>query len=165
MLEDAFAHHVWATLRLIDACMALSPNQLETAVPGTYGTIVETMRHLVGSDAWYLFRLSREGTPPIDDEHQSLPKLRAAVVERGAAWTQVLAANPDPDALVMGLAEDGTEVFWPTSIRVAQVLHHGTDHRSQICTALTTLGVEPPSIDVWDFGEQDGRLVEGQPPS
>ena len=165
MLEDAFAHHVWATLRLIDACMALSPDQLETAVPGTYGSILETTRHLVGSDSWYLFRLSREGTPPTDEEHHSLPELRAAVVARGAAWSQVLAANPDPDALVVGVADDGTEVFWPTSIRIAQALHHGTDHRSQICTALTTLGVEPPSIDVWDFGEQDGRLVEGKPPS
>ena len=36
-------------------------------------------------------------------------------------------------------------------IRLAQALHHGTDHRSQICTALTTLGVEPPEIDVWAF--------------
>ena len=50
-------------------------------------------------------------------------------------------------------------------IRLAQARHHGTDHRSQICTALTTLGVEPPSIDVWDFGAQDGRVVEIPPSS
>jgi uncharacterized damage-inducible protein DinB len=49
------------------------------------------------------------------------------------------------------------------SIRLAQALHHGTDHRSQICTALTTLGVEPPFIDVWDFGGVDGRVVELPP--
>jgi uncharacterized damage-inducible protein DinB len=49
------------------------------------------------------------------------------------------------------------------SIRLAQVLHHGTDHRSQICTALTTLGVDPPDIDAWDFGLQDGRVVEIPP--
>jgi uncharacterized damage-inducible protein DinB len=48
-------------------------------------------------------------------------------------------------------------------IRLAQALHHGTDHRSQICTALTTLGVEPPAIDVWDFGVQDGRVTEVLP--
>ncbi len=50
-------------------------------------------------------------------------------------------------------------------VRLAQALHHGTDHRSQICTGLTTLGVEPPAIDVWDFAEQDGRLFEVPPPS
>ena len=54
LLEDAFAHHVWATLRLIDTCLALSPEQLETSVPGTYGSILETMRHLVGGDSSYL---------------------------------------------------------------------------------------------------------------
>jgi uncharacterized damage-inducible protein DinB len=43
------------------------------------------------------------------------------------------------------------------------VVHHGTDHRSQVCTALTTLGIEPPLIDVWDFGEQDGRVLEVPP--
>jgi uncharacterized damage-inducible protein DinB len=46
------------------------------------------------------------------------------------------------------------------SIRLAQALHHGTDHRSQICTALTSLGVEPPFIDVWDYGEQMGTVTE-----
>jgi hypothetical protein len=35
----------------------------------------------------------------------------------------------------------------------------------QICTALTTLGVEPPAIDVWDFGLQAGRVVEVPPTS
>ena len=49
------------------------------------------------------------------------------------------------------------------SIRLAQALHHGTDHRSQMCTALTTLGVEPPAIDVWDFGAEDGRVFETPP--
>jgi hypothetical protein len=28
---------------------------------------------------------------------------------------------------------------------------------------LTTLGVQPPFIDVWDFGEQDGRVTETPP--
>jgi uncharacterized damage-inducible protein DinB len=37
-LVDAFDHHVWATLQLIDACSELSPEQLATTVPGTYGS-------------------------------------------------------------------------------------------------------------------------------
>ena len=53
----------------------------------------------------------------------------------------------------------------PVGIRLAQALHHGTDHRSQICTALTTLGVEPPGIDVWDYGVEAGRVTETEPTS
>jgi uncharacterized damage-inducible protein DinB len=44
-------------------------------------------------------------------------------------------------------------------------LHPGFDHRRQICTALTTLGAEPPAIDVRDFGLEDGRVVEIPPAS
>ena len=165
LLGDAFAHHVWATLRLIDACLALSPDQLGTAVPGTYGSILETVRHLVGADSWYLFTMTGERTFLIDEDRTDLPELRAAMEGHGAAWSRVLAEDPDPDALVMGRSDDGSEIYAPVGIRLAQALHHGTDHRSQICTALTTLGVEPPSIDVWDFGLQDGRVVEVPPTS
>ena len=61
--------------------------------------------------------------------------------------------------------EEGYERDATIGIRLAQALHHGTDHRSQICTALTTLGVEPPSIDVWEFGAQTGLVVEIPPTS
>jgi uncharacterized damage-inducible protein DinB len=51
LFGDAVAHHVWATLRVIDVCLDLSPEQLETAVPGTYGSILDAMRHTVGADS------------------------------------------------------------------------------------------------------------------
>jgi uncharacterized damage-inducible protein DinB len=56
------------------------------------------------------------------------------------------------------LRDDGSESYAPLSVRLAQALHHGSDHRSQICTTLTTLGIEPPDIDVWAMAEQQGRL-------
>ena len=67
LLRDPFAHHVWATLRLLDTCIGLSPEQLGTVVPGTYGSILETMRHLVGGDSSYLFALTGGRIPAIDE--------------------------------------------------------------------------------------------------
>lgn len=165
MLEDAFAHHVWATLRLIDACLALGPEQLETSVPGTYGSILETTRHLVGSDCWYLFRMTGDRSHNIDEDHMDLSELRAAMEGNASKWSAILAEGRDPDAILIGSNDDGSETHASTSIRIAQVLHHGTDHRSQICTALTTLGMEPPAIDVWAYGEHSGRVVEVPPTS
>jgi uncharacterized damage-inducible protein DinB len=165
VLKDAFAHHVWATLRLVDACLALSPQQLETAVPGTYGSILDTVRHLVGADSSYLFVTSGERTPLIDEDHMGLPELRATMEGHGGAWSRLVRGDVDPDAVLVRHRDDGSETRAPMSIRLAQALHHGTDHRSQICTALTTLGAEPPLIDVWDFGLQDGRVVEVLPTS
>jgi uncharacterized damage-inducible protein DinB len=54
LLADAFRHHVWATIRLLDTCAALDEEQLGTAVPGTYGSIIDTLRHLVDGDVFYL---------------------------------------------------------------------------------------------------------------
>ena len=66
LLEDAFAHHVWTALRLFDSCLALSPEQLETAVSGTYGSILDTMRHtmrhIVGRTP-ALFRMGGDRPP------------------------------------------------------------------------------------------------------
>ena len=165
VLEDAFAHHVWATLRVIDVCLDLSPEQLETSVPGTYGSILETTRHLVGADSSYLFATTGERSHLIDEDRMDLPELRAAMEGHGAAWSSLLAQDLDPDAVLVRRHDDGSETHTTMGLRLAQALHHGTDHRSQICTALTTLGVEPPAIDVWAFGEQDGRVVEVPPTS
>jgi uncharacterized damage-inducible protein DinB len=163
LLGDAFGHHVWATLTLVDTCLSLSPAQLATAVPGTYGSILETMRHLVGADSSYLFVLIGGHVPEIDEDHMDLPELRVAMEGNGTAWSSLLAQDFDPDSVVVRHRDDGSESHAPMGIRLAQALHHGTDHRSQICTALTVLGVEPPAIDAWDFAAHDGRLVEVPP--
>jgi uncharacterized damage-inducible protein DinB len=166
LLEDAFAHHVWATLRLVDTCLALNTEQLETRVPGTYGSILDTMRHLVGSDSWYLFDITGDRVRRIDEDQMDLPQLRSAIEADGIAWSTFLDQELDPDAVLKEVDEDdGFERDATVGVRLAQALHHGTDHRSQICTALTTLGVEPPAIDVWDFGLQVGRVVEFPPTS
>ena len=163
-MQDAFAHHVWATLRLIDACAALGPEQLETAVPGTYGSITGTMRHLVGADSWYLFDITGDPARRIEEGEMGLPELRVAMEADDLAWSAFLATDPDPDRVVKEVDEtDGYEKDATIGIRLAQALHHGSDHRSQICTALTTLGVDPPAIDAWDFGLQAGTVVETMP--
>ena len=89
-----------------------------------------------------------------------LPQLRTSMELNGLAWSELLAGEIDPDEIVSVHREDGSETHAPRGIRIAQALHHGTDHRSQICTALTSLGIEPPAIDVWDYGQQAGRVTE-----
>src|SRR6476659_11219874 len=95
-MEDAFAHHVWATLTLADACLALPSEQLATTVPGTYGSIHDTMRHIVGADASYLVVTSGGSFPRIDEESMTLAELRAQMATHGDAWRGVLDGDPDP---------------------------------------------------------------------
>jgi uncharacterized damage-inducible protein DinB len=165
VLEDAFAHHAWATLELMDACDVLEPGQLGSAAPGTYGSIIETMRHLVAADSGYLHVVTGGRAPLVDEEQMGLPELRKTMEQHQAAWSEFLRTNFDPTAVLVRHRDDGSETHAPISIRLAQALHHGTDHRSQICTALTSLGKEPPFIDVWDYGLQAGTVTEVPPTS
>jgi uncharacterized damage-inducible protein DinB len=163
LLADAFGHHCWATLRLIDACLPLSAEQLASTVPGTYGSILDTLRHLVGADRSYLSLLSAGALDPVDEEGLDLPSLRTVMEAHGPAWSALLAQDLDPERVIVRHRDDGSQSHAPLGIRLAQAVHHGTDHRSQVCTALTNLGIEPPAIDAWDFASQGGRLSEVLP--
>lgn len=167
ILADAFAHHVWATDRILEACEALTPDALATTVPGTYGSIIDTLRHLVAADSRYLVVLTAGRTPAIDDETVGAmgpDALRARTREHADAWQAVAAADLDAEAVLVRHRPDGSSTAAPIGVRLAQALHHGTDHRSQVCTALTALGVEPPSIDVWDWADAHGKLEETPAP-
>jgi uncharacterized damage-inducible protein DinB len=164
LLEAAFAHHVWATLRVIDACLELSAEALETNAPGTRGPILETLRHVVGGDAEDLFFLNGDRTYFVDAGRMSVAETRVVMERNGPGWAEFVSRSLDPDAVVREVDDaDGFQRWAPIGFRLAQALHHGSDHRSQICTALTTLGVEPPGIDVYDFGRETGRVVEQMP--
>ena len=156
LLDDAFGHHIWATERLIDECAALTPEQLRTPAPGTYGSMVDTFRHLVSADCWYLTFFRDEPQLIEEGAEASLAELRSAMTSNGKIWMELLAGGLDGEAEMVEQG-DGWDFHAPTGFRLAQVVHHGTDHRSQICTALTSFGLEPPGIDLWAFGEAIGR--------
>jgi uncharacterized damage-inducible protein DinB len=73
-------------------------------------------------------------------------------------WRRLVAGDLDPTTVVVEYEDSGYETHAPLGIRLAQALYHGTDHRSQVCTALTIYGIEPPAIEVWDFARRDGRM-------
>ena len=164
ILADAFDHHVWATVHLLDACTQLTSDQLGATVIGTYGSIIDTLGHIVGADVGYLEVLAGDQAD-FDEKAATLADLRSRMVTHLRAWAGVVADDPDPDMEAIRYRDDGSEGHAPTGIRLAQVLHHGTDHRSQVCTTLTSLGIEPPEIDVWAFAQSQGRYREVPPPA
>ena len=89
LLEAALAHHVWATSRVIEACLNLGEEELKTSVPGTRGPMLETLRHLVLSDAFDLFTLTGDPAFHIDEEHLSLAEARDLIERNGGGWARV----------------------------------------------------------------------------
>ena len=159
LLDDAFQHHAWANDRILDACAVLTPEQLAASTVGTFGPILDTLRHLIGSDNWYLWVITDGRHEEFEEETAGIAELKAGAKRSAAAWAELLAGDIDPDEMTIRRSEDW-EFHAPLGVRLAQAIHHGTDHRSQVCTALTSVGIEPPGIDLWEWAESIGRTRE-----
>jgi uncharacterized damage-inducible protein DinB len=166
MLREGLRHHSWSTERLLDLCASLTDEQLTQHIPAIYGSTLDTARHLVDADNWYLFVISDGdlGVPDFDADELSLSEVRSVAEANAAGWEAILQRDLDPDADIVVTYADGSLGHATVGIRLAQVLHHGSDHRSQICTALTTLGHAPPEFDVWAYGESAGLAYDEPAP-
>ncbi len=160
-LVDAFRHNAWATRQLLPVCHALTPAQLAATVPGIYGNPVDTLRHIIAGEAGYYFRLA-DRRPSWDWRADAAPDfdtLTARAEEMAARWEEFLTTPFDAERLLSYEWEDGTRMNVPAGVVLAQALHHGTEHRAQICTFLTAVGVRPPELGVWEFAEATGRAT------
>lgn len=157
-LVDFFEHNRWANLQMIDTCTPLTDTQLGATVDGTYGTIRDTLIHLVVSETSYVARLRNTERPRSGwrDEFPGFPTLRAAAAQSGADLIE-LAANADATRMIRGQHGNGQRFALPMGILLVQAVNHATEHRSQIATILTQLGIEPPALDGWSFGVSQAR--------
>ena len=157
LTADFYRQNEWATLQLIEACRRLSEEQLEATAVGTYGSIRATLRHLVSSEANYAFRLG-EGPVrrlPPDEPWPGFDALAAMVSADAVALSA--AARRDASRVIR-LDPDTDPYDSEAAVILVQAFNHATEHRSQICTILTTLGIEPPDMSGWEWGLADGRM-------
>jgi uncharacterized damage-inducible protein DinB len=162
-LKDAFEHHAWATARLLDACAELSAERLAAAVSGIYGSIAETLRHLVDSDADDAWLAAGGVYSKTHVESLDIEALREQAMRNQGSWARLLAGGVDPTAVLREVDEtDGFQREGAVGLRLVQALQHGAEHRTQVCVALASLGISV-RLGVWDFGVATGRVVEVMP--
>lgn len=160
LLLEAFRHNTWATKQLLAYCRNLSPDQLNATPPGTYGTIIEVLNHIIYSNAGYLPRI-KVTRPEWLNEERSLVNdfdvLDARVDETARLW-EVYLADPLDAQQVLSLDHGAYEA--ESFVPIAQALHHGNAHREQICAIITALGMQPPDLQVWTYAEATGHARE-----
>ena len=156
LVVQALRYNRWANLQLLDVCSGLSEEQLQLGSPGTYGTIAATWQHLLSAEQRYLRRLVGF-QPQISekDEFPGLAKLKEHAARSGEELINAVGSfNPEdtsPDN------EGGGVKHW---LVMTQAVHHGNDHRTQICTILGQNGLSYGDLDVWAFGETNEGYVK-----
>lgn len=156
---NLYRHHRWSNLTLIDFLSELEDEQLRYAGPGVYGDVISTIRHVISSDADYVRIIpDAPDVPQIDDEgsFEGWEELRRVADVADTALIGYVDGLTE-DAFFVDI-DDGESFDLATSFLLAQIIHHATEHRSQIRSVLSSHGVEPPEISVWAWRLSD----EGQ---
>jgi uncharacterized damage-inducible protein DinB len=157
-LTTLFRHNLWANLRLLEACAELTDEQLAAAIPGSRGSIRDTLSHITLSERHYFSRISTgqpyqrpENAKPLtlDDMMKSLRTTGEGLIE----W-----ASKVGDKDTVQLNWDGTPREVPKTIILTQVINHATEHREQVKAVMTDLGIEPPDLQSWSFFDEMDKV-------
>ena len=156
-LEKLFEHNNWANIRIIEACSSLNDEQLDAEPQSvTKGTIRRTLIHLVSSQYSYLRTLTLPLEERLDALTVDFSELRESISKSAEGLLALASGEQDP---LKSKLQTRDGYFVEAWVLMLQVINHATEHREQIKNMLSSLGVTPPNIDGWSYGEATNALI------
>jgi uncharacterized damage-inducible protein DinB len=156
-LAKLIEHNNWANQQVIRACSALDEDQLDaTPLSPAQWSIRQNLVHLVECQEGYLSLLT---LPP---EKRNSPSVPFDVLEESArsSGQELLAiAQGKVASQLAGQVRTLDGYRAEPWVVMVQAVNHGAEHRKQIAGLLRALGVDPPGLDGWSFGEATDALV------
>ena len=148
-LVEMVRYNTWASRTLLGFCREQSAETLGRGADGGYGTIPETFLHLVHADTAFLgvFALNLPTDLPLRDTPLDLAGIDELFERIGPFWEQ---------AARLAVAENVVFETPRGAVRsgfvLAQLLNHGSEHRTQVQSLLSAAGIEAPLVDGWAYG-------------
>jgi uncharacterized damage-inducible protein DinB len=161
LVVEFLRHNTLMNRRLLEACRQLTPEQLDRTAVGTYASIGATLVHIANAQEGYAARLLDVERPArlVGDPFPGFEVLTERLAH-GDAQLEQAAAHPGQERKVQVTGDDPPGTWWmPVPLFLLQAVNHGTEHRSQVATILTQLGIEPPAMDGWTYFFASGHLV------
>jgi len=157
ILAKLFEHNNWANMKIIEACSLLSDEQFEAEPKSiTKGSIRRTLVHLVSSQYSYLRTL----TLPLEERREALTvdfaDLKESISQSGEALLALARGERQPLKSQLQTRDNYLVEPW---VLMVQIINHASEHREQICSMLNDLGVTPPDMDGWSYGEVTNALI------
>ncbi len=146
----------WANGRVIDVCRNLTEAQLDAPDSNVFGSIRQTLLHVVCGQYSFLARLDGNAQDPRAlapqwPEFEALMVIAAETSEALPAAASALDVDAD---VVLSYQRKGHR--YPKSFFLLHAIQHGIEHRTQIGVMLAQLGHEAPNLDGWAFAEHAG---------
>ena len=158
-LERLLSHMAWANQKTISHLQTLPEESLKAFATNPNWHIAEIVHHIVNSADHYAFRISgvpaltQPGDPCIDDvvTLADLARISSQATIVDAALLECV--KLDDIQIEFQNYEDKMVKRWRSTI-LSQAIHHATEHRAQIASALEAKGFAPvdlDELDLWSF--------------
>lgn len=151
-LADFFKYNLWANLQVLDACAHLDDTQLDATLKGTFGSVRQTLVHIIAGEEGYVWRFTgKQAEAPLqkDDPFPGFDVLHQRAQQTGEELIRI-AEQFHPDHILQ-LSYQGQFYDVPAILVLIQAITHAADHRSQIATLLSQQGVMLPDSDCWAY--------------
>lgn len=148
---ELILYNNWANQQVLQACQNLSEDQLAAMIPGAYGTIRDTLAHIIRAEAGYI-RLLTGSRPEPPFQWQATPgvaDLTSYAAQVGKALVDVAQRIIPTDPVVE--EEDGQQYHYQALAVFIQIINHGIEHRTNITTVLNQGPQKPPDVDGWGY--------------
>jgi uncharacterized damage-inducible protein DinB len=169
-IQLLYEYDRWANERVLRSAAALSPEQFAQNLGGSFGSVRDTLLHIVGGDwIWLAYWKNPPSTPA------ALSDLRArrevifnpdAFPDFDSLRLKWIEVQREQEEFIQRLSNESlTELlpFRTTQIRLAHLMqhvaNHSTYHRGQITMMMRLLGAEPAATDFHSFLVERGSEV------
>jgi uncharacterized damage-inducible protein DinB len=162
-LEARFDYGYWANGRLLAVVSQLTPEQFTRAVAGSYGSIRNTLVHILSAEAGWLDRCGGPARGPRlnPDDFPTIESVTEAWRRLETQLRSFLSSLKDDD--LARTAEFEMPLGEKRSMTVGALMqhaaNHGVHHRGQVALLLRMLGHAPGNVDLLIYYlARDGAL-------
>ena len=163
-MDRLLAHMAWANQKTISHLQTLPQESLASFATNSQWHVAEIIHHIVDSGDHYAFRISgipaltKPGEPCIEDvkEIADLARIKEQAVIVDKALLECVKLD---DIQIEFKNYSGNMVKRWRSTILSQAIHHATEHRAQLASALEAKGFKPvdlDELDLWAFEIETG---------
>ncbi len=162
-IRALYDYNAWANHRVLDACQALTPEQLTRDLGSSFRSVLDTLAHIMGAEWVWLERWHGRSPTALPAAHalDNFASVRArwAEVERDLMKFVAGLSAADLDRVVEYHNTRGNRFAYPLRAMLQHLVNHGTYHRGQVATLLRQLGAHPRATDLLRYYD----VLAGQP--